>query len=86
MEKAAKMGAEAKPLTDEQKKRVAGERKKAEARVAELKISLDQKIAAAPAGGAFDREIDEARKGFLAEKERIEAELEAKIDKIRSSG
>lgn len=86
MEKAARMGAEARPLSDEQKKRIAVERSRAEARIAGLKISLDQKIAAAPAGGAFDREVDEAGKAFLAEKEKIEASLETKIGKIRDSG
>lgn len=86
MEKASRMGAEAKSLTDEQKKRIAEERSKAEAKIAEAKIMIDEKIAKVAGQEAYAQAIEEARRAFFAEKAKIEEDLERRLEKIRAEG
>ena len=86
MEKASRMAGETKSLSDEQKERIAEEKRKAEAKIAEARIMLDEKIAKAESADAFAREIEEARENFLSEKARIEEKLEDIIETIRREG
>jgi len=80
------MAGETKSLSDEQKERIAEEKRKAEAKIAEARIMLDEKIAKAESADAFAREIEEAIENFLSEKARIEEKLEDIIETIRREG
>lgn len=84
MEKAGKLAGSGKgPLTDDQKARIADLRKKAEAKIAESRIMLDDKISKLGDQPAFAATIAEAEENFRREKMKIEEETERKIEKIR---
>ncbi len=77
MEKMKAAGASQKKLTDEQKKRVAEIEKKYAARIAETKLSLEQRVAAAK---REDRA--ELQKQLIDDVKRLEEKREAEKDAI----
>lgn len=84
MEKAGKLaGGETGPLTNEQKARIADIRKKAEARIAESRIMLDDKIAKFRSHPGMETSINEAEENFRYEKAKIDEDTERKIEAIR---
>jgi uncharacterized protein YjbJ (UPF0337 family) len=84
MEKAGKLaGSGTGPLTDDQKARIAGLRKKAEAKIAESRIMLDDKIAKMGTHPGSQATITEAEDNVRREKAKIEEETEHRIEKIR---
>lgn len=87
MEKAGKLADSGKgPLTGDQKARIAELRKRAEAKIAESRIMLDDKISKLGDQPAFAATIEEAEENFRRERTKIEEETERKIDKIRQEG
>jgi hypothetical protein len=84
MEKAGKLaGSGATALTNDQKTRIAEVRKRAEAKIAESRIMLDDKIAKLGNQPGFAATIEEAEDNFRREKMKVEEETERKIAKIR---
>lgn len=84
MEKAGKLGASGRgPLSDDQKARIAELRKKAEAKIAESRIMLDDKISKLGAQPGSQAIIEEAEDNFRREKAKVEEDTEHKIEKIR---
>lgn len=87
MEKAGKLaGSGASALTSDQKTRIAELRKRAEAKIAESRIMLDDKIVKLGNQPAFAATIEEAEDNFRREKMKVEEETERKIGKIREEG
>jgi hypothetical protein len=84
MEKAGKLADSGRgPLTDDQKTRIAELRKKAEAKIAESRIMLDDKISRLGTQPGSQAVIEEAEDNIRREKAKIEEETERKIEKIR---
>lgn len=84
MERAGKLaGSGANPLTDDQKARISELRKKAEAKIAESRIMLDDKIAKLGNHPGAQAAIMEAEDNVRREMAKIEEETERGIEKIR---
>lgn len=84
MERAGKLaGSGTNPLTDDQKARIAELRKKAEAKIAESRIMLDDKIARLGVQPGSHDAIKGAEDNVRREKAKIEEETERGIEKIR---
>jgi len=77
-------GSEKKPLTDEQKVRIAEVDAKFKAKIAERKIFLEKGIQDALANGKAD-EADQLRSQLAQESAKLEVKSEEEKDKIRSS-
>ena len=73
------------PVTDEMRKALADIDEKFDAKVAERKIFLTQKLATASASQDL-QEVELIQKQISNEKARLEEEREAAKDKIRSAG
>jgi hypothetical protein len=83
MERLAKSDPDAaKPLSAEQKARLADLEKVYQGKIAEREIFLKQKLEAALAEGDAD-EADKMRQQIAAEKARLEAERESEKDAVR---
>lgn len=74
--------AESKPLTDEQKRRIAEVRQEAEAKRAELRILRDKRLAAAAQDPA---KLAEEEEHLETDLRRVESWLEAKLAEIRGA-
>lgn len=85
MEKADRMGGgKTKKLTAQQKKEIAEIRSKAEARIAEIKIMMDEKVNRLSAAGAEgEAAIGELKREFASEKSKIDEEAERSIEKLK---
>ena len=79
-----RMGGEDKPLTDEQKERIAEVGAKYKAKIAERKIFLEQAIQDALAQEKGE-EADELRSQLVQETAKLETKSEEEKDKIRES-
>lgn len=64
---------------------IAEARKKAEARIAEAEIMMNDKIKKVAGHPAYGEAITEVRENFVREKTKIEENLEREIEKIRNS-
>ena len=73
-----------KPLTDEQKERLAEIDKETQAKIAEIEIMHQQKIADAAASGDFGK-IAELEEGLKVQKEKAREQGEFKKDQVRNS-
>lgn len=82
MERLAKSEPATRPLTPEQKARLAEIDRVYQGRIAEREIFLKQKLDAALAGQQFD-EADQLRKQIASEKVRLEEEREAEKERVR---
>jgi len=82
MERLAKAEGASKPLSAEQKARLAEIDRIYQGKIAEREIFLKQKLDAALAEQQFD-EADQIRKQISAEKARLEEEREAEKDRVR---
>ncbi len=82
MERLAKADPSARPLTAEQKARLAEIDRVYQGRTAEREIFLQQQLAAALGAHKFD-EADQVRKQIAGEKARLAEECEAEKDKVR---
>ncbi|VAX16400.1 hypothetical protein MNBD_NITROSPINAE02-38 [hydrothermal vent metagenome] len=81
IEKANEMsGGKSKSLTGEQKKKIGEIRQIAEAKIAETRIMLDDKISRL--GGNFEA-VEQAKAEFRIDKSKIEKDTERKVTKIR---
>ena len=78
------MGGEDKPLTDEQKERIAEVGAKYKAKIAERKIFLEKAIQDALAQEKTE-EADELRSQLVQETAKLETKSEEEKDKIRES-
>ncbi len=84
MEKANEMsGGKGKNLTNEQKKKIGQIRQIAEAKIAEARIMLDDKIS--KLGGNFEA-VEQAKAEFRFDITKIEKDTEKKIAKVRDGG
>lgn len=79
-----RMGGEDKPLTDEQKERIAEVGAKYKAKIAERKIFLEKAIQDALAQEKGE-EADELRSQLVQETAKLETKSEEEKDKIRES-
>ena len=79
-----RMGGEDKPLTDEQKERIAEVGAKYKAKIAERKIFLEKAIQDALAQEKTE-EADELRSQLVQETAKLETKSEEEKDKIRES-
>ena len=79
-----RMGGEDKPLTDEQKERIAEVGAKYKAKIAERKIFLEKAIQDALAHEKTE-EADELRSQLVQETAKLETKSEEEKDKIRES-
>ena len=79
-----RMGGEDKPLTDEQKERIAEVGAKYKAKIAERKIFLEKAIQDALAQEKGE-EVDELRSQLVQETAKLETKSEEEKDKIRES-
>lgn len=82
MERLAKSDPAAKPLSAEQKARLADLDKVYQGKIAEREIFLKQQLDAALAGQNFD-EADQIRKQIASEKARLEEEREDEKERVR---
>jgi cysteinyl-tRNA synthetase len=82
MERLAKADPASKPLTPEQKERLAGIDRVYQGKIAEREIFLKQQLDAALASQQFD-EADQIRKQIASEKARLEEEREAEKERVR---
>ena len=82
MERLAKADPAARPLTAEQKARLAEIDRVYQGRTAEREIFLQQQLEAALGAEKFD-EADQVRKQIANEKARLAEECEAEKDKVR---
>lgn len=82
MERLAKSEPATRPLTPEQKARLAEIDRVYQGRIAEREIFLKQKLDAALAGQQFD-EADQLRKQIASERARLEEEREAEKERVR---
>jgi hypothetical protein len=82
MERLAKSEPATRPLTPEQKARLAEIDRVYQGRIAEREIFLKQKLDAALAGQQFD-EADQLRKQISSERARLEEEREAEKERVR---
>lgn len=86
MERLAKSDPDAgKPLTAEQKDRLAEIDRVFKGKIAEREIFLKQKLDEAMANGRLD-EIEEVRKQIASEKARLEEEREEEKERLRRGG
>ncbi|MBI4665805.1 MAG: hypothetical protein HY751_05265 [Nitrospinae bacterium] len=84
MEKAAKLtGGELKSLSASQKAAIAEARSKTEAKIAEAKIMLDEKMKKIAGRPEYAAALEEAKENFRQEKTRVEEALEREIEAIR---
>ena len=72
---------ERKPLTDEQKARIAALRQEAEAKRAEVQILRDERFAAAAGDPA---KLEEEKQNYETDLRRIESWLEEKVAEVRA--
>jgi hypothetical protein len=72
-------------LSDEQKKQLAELDSRYAARIAEREIGMKTAIEHATSEGKFD-EVQELEQQLVAEKKKLQAELEEKKDEIRQGG
>ena len=79
-----RMGGEDKPLTDEQKERIAEVGAKYKAKIAERKIFLEKAIQDALAQEKTE-EADELRSQLVQETAKLETKSEEEKDKVRES-
>ena len=79
-----RMGGEDKPLTDEQKAKIAEIDSKYKAKIAERKIFLEKSLQDALAKGSHE-EADEARKILAKEVNSLEEKAESEKEKIRDN-
>lgn len=82
MERLAKSDPEARPLSAEQKQRLAEIDRVYQGKIAEREIFLKQKLDAALTGQQFD-EADQLRKQISSEKARLEEEREDEKERVR---
>ena len=82
MERLAKSDPAAKPLSAEQKARLADLDKVYQGKIAEREIFLKQQLTAALAAQNFD-EADKVRKQIASEKARLEEEREDEKERVR---
>ena len=82
MERLSKV-APAKKLNADQKARLADLESLYRSKIAQAELAAQDEVTAADAAGDAEK-AETCRAGFLAEKRRLESELEAKREKIRS--
>lgn len=82
MERLAKSDPDARPLTAEQKQRLAEIDRVYQGRIAEREIFLKQQLAAALGAQQLD-EADQIRKQMASEKARLEEEREDEKERVR---
>jgi hypothetical protein len=85
MERLQESDPDKQPVTDEMRKALAALDEKFDAKVAERKIFLNQKLASATANQDL-QEVELIQKQISNEKARIEEERETAKDKIRNAG
>ncbi len=73
-----------KNLTPEQKERIAEIRKVGESRIAQAQIMLDEKMKQVAGRPDFAEQIEQERREFLEEKERIERDTERDVEAIKN--
>jgi hypothetical protein len=84
MEKANKVsGSKLPKLTDSQKEAIAEIRRVTKAKIAERKIYLDEKLSNLPDGPAETKVKDTLLKEYNDIKEKIEADMQADIEKVK---
>ncbi len=75
----------ARKLTEEQKAEIAELRRQLQAKIAETEIALQSSIRTAVERGDYS-EVENIREKLGAEKKRLNAEWERKIEKVRQAG
>ena len=85
MERLAQKEPAAKPLTPEQKSRLAEADRVYQGKIAEREIFLTQRLQEALAAQKFD-ELEKIRQQLASEKQRFEEEREAEKTRIRDNG